>query len=460
MLGSALDLTSARSSAWWQSSSYLAVDKAGSGIWPPGLVASFRTGQYALTGLGPAAIPAAAVGDITRLSTTSLAALFNFSRAGEATYVGADGVLATAPTDALRFDFTNGRRQLLLEGPSTNAVRNNTMVGATAGVVGSGGAIPTNWTASGNGLTRTVVGTGTTAGIDYLDIRFQGTTTDSSGAMLGFEGQQDIAALTGERWSVSSYVALVAGSLAAASSFRLILREGTSSGAFVTQSTSADLKAQMGSTIKRLAHSATLAGGATTAYLQPRLSISATSGTALDFTLRVGLPQCEKQAVPTSVIRTSGTALARATDDCRLGSAANALIGRSAAGVLVKGSGAWGGSGALLGGATGTRILAFNAGQTSLGIGNASPLVINGSVTAPLPNFGIAGGWDGSGRAGSYNGGAAASDGSVMDADLSAVRLGRNDGTTAFASGWYDELAIYPFRPANTALASLSPAPA
>jgi hypothetical protein len=459
MLGSALDLTSARSSAWWQSSSYLAADKAGSGNWPPGLAASFRTGQYALTGLDASAIPAAAIGDVTRLSMTSLAALFTFSRASEATCVGADGNLAIAAVDVPRFDFTNGRRQLLLEGPSTNAIRNNTMVGATAGVVGSGGALPANWTASGSGLARTIVGTGMSGGVDYFDIRFQGTTTDGNGAMLGFEGQQDIIALTDERWSASTYVALVAGSLAAASAFRFTLREGTSSGAFVAQNNSADLKAQLASSLKRLSYSATLAGGATTAYLQPRLLVSATSGTALDFTLRVGLPQCEKQVAPTSVIRTSGTALARAADDCRLGSAGNAIIARSAAGLLVKGSGAWGGSGALLGGAAGTRILAFNAGQTSLGIGNTSPLVIDDSVTTPLPNFGLAGGWDGSGRAGSFGSGTPVSDASVMDADLSAVGLGRNDGTAAFASGWYDELAIYPFRPSNAALAALSAAP-
>lgn len=459
MLGAALDLTSARPAAWWQSPAYLAADKAGSGTWPPGFAASFRSGQYALTGLSAAAIPAAGIADLTRLAPASLSSLFEFSRAGGASYLGADGILSTAPAETPRFDFTNGRRQLLLEGPSSNQIRNNTMLGAVVGVMGSGGALPTNWTASGTGLTRTVVGAGTAAGVDYLDIRFQGTISDGNGVMLAFEGQQDIAALTGERWCASAYVALAAGSLASATAFRFTLREGTSTGGFVAQNNSSDLKPQIGSTLKRLAYAIALAGGATTAHVQPRLLISATSGSVLDFTLRVGLPQCEKQALPTSVIRTSGTAVARAADDCRLGTAANALVGRSAAGVLIKGSGVWGSSGALMGGAAGTLLLAFNSAQTVLGLGHASPLVINSSVTSPLPNFGVAAGWDATGRAGAYGGSAVQSDGSVMDADLSAVRLGRNDGAAAFAPGWYDELAIYPFRPANTALQTLSAAP-
>jgi len=459
MLGPALDLTSARPAAWWQSAAYLAADKAGSGPWPPGFAASFRTGQYAATTVAPASIGAAGIADLTQLSPAGFASLLSFTRAGSASCIGADGTLSTLATDVPRFDYTNGRCQLLLEGSSTNQIRNERVSFSGMLLIGSGGALPTNWTSGGTGLTRTVIGTGTWKGVDYVDIRFQGTIADGNGAMLSFEGTQDIAALTGERWSMSTWLSLVGGSLASATGVRLIFREGTAAGGFVVQTTGADIKSLIGSTWKRHSFSTALAGGATTAFVQPRLSVAATTSTVLDFTLRIGLPQCEKQAQSTSAIRTSGAAASRAADDCKLSAAASALLGRSAAGVAIKGSGAWGANGALIGGAAGTRLLAFNSGQTALGIGHASPLVVAGSLAAPLSDYGLAGGWDAMGRAGAYGGAAALQDASVIDADLSSARLGRNDGTSAFAPGWYDEVAIYPFRPANTALTALSIVP-
>lgn len=459
MLGTALDLTAARATTWWRAPVYLAADKAGSGTWPPGYAASFRNGLYAATAVAPASIGAAGITDLTLLSAKSFGDLFDYSRAGSASCIGADGTLSTVAADAPRFDYTNGRCQLLLEGSSTNAIRNNAMLGAVAGIVGSGGALPTNWTAGGTGLTRTVVGTGTQKGVDYVDVRFSGTIADGNGAMLSFEGTQEIAALTGERWSMSAWISLVGGSLANATNVRLTFREGTAAGGFVVQTIGADIKALIGSTWKRFGFSTALAGGATTAFVQPRISVASATSTALDFTLRVGLPQCEKQAQTTSAIRTTGTAAARAADDCRLNATAAALLGRSAVGISIKGSGVWGGSGSLIGGAASTRLLAFNSGQTALGIGHASPLVIAGSLTAPLADFGLAGGWDGTGRAGAYGGGTAVQDASAIDADFASARLGRNDGTSAFAPGWYDEIAIYPFRPSNTALAGLSVVP-
>jgi hypothetical protein len=460
MLGTALDLTSARAAAWWQAPAYLAADKAGSGIWPPGFAASFRNGQYAATTVAPGSIGSADIADLTRLSPTSFADMFDYSRASSAGCIGADGTLSTAAADTPRFDYSNGRRQLLLEGPSTNTIRNNTMLGAAAGIIGSGGALPTNWTSGGTGLTRTVIGTGTSKGVDYVDIRFHGTIADGNGAMLSCEGTQEIAALTAERWSMSTWLALVGGSLSSATGLRLTFREGTTAGGFVLQTIGADIKSLIGSGLKRFGFSAPLAGGATTAFVQPRVSVAATTSTVLDFTLRIGLPQCERQGQSTSAIRTSGTAVTRAADDCRLSAAGAALLGRAASGLAIRGSGVWGSSGALLGAAAGTRLLALNSGQTALGIGHASPLVIAGSLTAPLPDFGITAGWDATGRAGAYGGGTAQQDASVIDADLSSARLGRNDGTAAFAAGWYDELAIYPFQPSGAALATLSTAPA
>src|SRR5262245_45817020 len=70
---------------------------------------------------------------------------------------------------------------ILVEESRTNSIQNNSMQGAVAGVIGSGGAYPTNWSnnsGGGNnpaGLTVTIVGTGTELGIDFVDIRWNGT---------------------------------------------------------------------------------------------------------------------------------------------------------------------------------------------------------------------------------------------------------------------------------------------
>ena len=67
-------------------------------------------------------------------------------------------------------------RGILIEESRTNQIRNNSMQGAVAGTPGT---LPTNWGVSvAGGLTRTVVGTGTENGIEYIDVRVQGTTTD------------------------------------------------------------------------------------------------------------------------------------------------------------------------------------------------------------------------------------------------------------------------------------------
>lgn len=53
-----------------------------------------------------------------------------------------------------------------------------TGLGAAAGTPG---AMPINWSVAGllNGITRSIVGTGTENGIPYVDIRFAGTATSS-----------------------------------------------------------------------------------------------------------------------------------------------------------------------------------------------------------------------------------------------------------------------------------------
>ena len=99
---------------------------------------------------------------------------------GRATYVGPDRLIKTAALGAPRFDHnptTGESLGLLVEEQRTNSIRNNTMVGAVAGTPGT---LPTNWSTfitGATGISREVVGTGVESGINYLDLRFFGTST-------------------------------------------------------------------------------------------------------------------------------------------------------------------------------------------------------------------------------------------------------------------------------------------
>ena len=96
-------------------------------------------------------------------------------------------------------------RGLLVEESRTNSIRNNSMQGAVAG---SPGTLPTNWgVPSLAGLTETVVAVGAVNGIDYIDLRYQGTTT---GTILFryFESTLQIAASVGQTFTYSSFLAM------------------------------------------------------------------------------------------------------------------------------------------------------------------------------------------------------------------------------------------------------------
>jgi hypothetical protein len=97
-----------------------------------------------------------------------------------------------------------------LAGSSTNFIRNNTMAGAVAGTPGT---IPTNWSISGDaGITREIVGTGTSNGITYIDIRYSGTTPAVGGLNnINLDSLTAAAAVNGQSWTFLSYFAIVGG---------------------------------------------------------------------------------------------------------------------------------------------------------------------------------------------------------------------------------------------------------
>lgn len=244
--------------------------------------------------------------------------LIQCTRASTATYSGPDGVLRTVANNVPRIDFdpiTGKCLGLLVEEQRTNSIRNNTMLGASAGIPGT---MPTNWSASTPvvGLSREIVGVGVEDGIEYIDIRWSGTATASaSGAGFAqFESATGIAAASAQTWTTSANLRLVGGSLTGVNNVTFRNTQRNSSGADVGALTSENLNVTNAPLVRqRLAASITLTN-ADTAFVVPFLAIGFSVGAEIDVTLRIGLPQIELGSVATSVIRTTSASTTRAAD--------------------------------------------------------------------------------------------------------------------------------------------------
>lgn len=231
----------------------------------------------------------------------------------------ADGHFTNYPQNVAR----ETDKGTLIEDGSTNSIRNNSMVGA---VVGTPGTLPTNWNLNiPTGVSRQIIGTGTDAltNLPYIDVRVFGTNISGSTAFIDLQTDAlGAAALTGQQWVGSFFLAIVGGSPTGISSGPFIkISEYTSGLVYIGEHDSGSFT---NITVARQSLAATLNGGATTAAVQLNCSLTVTNGSSFDITLRVIAPQLEGIAstFATSPIMTTTAAAARLDDIIQIAGAA------------------------------------------------------------------------------------------------------------------------------------------
>jgi hypothetical protein len=255
-----------------------------------------------------AQVPTSGTGDLT------------FTRASTATRTNSAGNIVDVASGVGRIHYRNAdgslssTGRLLLDPQRTNSIRNSTMVGAVAGTPGT---LPTNWGGTFVGLTRSVAAIGVENGLQYIDLRFVGTAVNTFNELAHDSGIA-IAALTGQAWSYSIYLKTISGPNPP-TGYALNIYERNSAGGYVTNG---NQNMSIDSTLKRYTQTRTLSGGATVAFVDPRVWFYTTVGATYDFTIRIAAPQMELGAFATTFIKTSTAAVTRLIDTPVLNNAA------------------------------------------------------------------------------------------------------------------------------------------
>jgi hypothetical protein len=426
---------------------------------------NFLTQQYQL----PAqyAVWDSAVG---ALAAKTFSQIITFTRASTATYFDSTGTLQTAAVDAPRFDYnptTLAAQGFLVEEARTNSIRNSTGVGVVAG---SPGTMPTNWsgsTGTTNGVTRTVVGTGTENGISYVDVTYAGTAIANGSISISEELTTQTVATAGQIWTITNFLKLVAGSFANTASRNFFLNSYTAVGAFVSSaiSTSNNFPAAGPTTAalntQRYFFTGTLSG-ATTARVGTGLFFSFNAGAVINFTLRIGLPQLELGAFATSAIPTSTVEVIRAADVATINTLTpwyNATEGSLYAMAIPQASNASGYALVEVSTDISNRIGLFKLITT----GNASLAVLAGGVTQASTNSGawstigkLVGAYKTDNFASSLNGSSVSTDivGSIPT--VTTMTIGRRTDGANVLNGYLQRITYYPRRLTDAELQAIT----
>lgn len=387
-----------------------------------------------------------------------------FTRASSATVIDRLGVLRLVGQDVPRLDYdpsTLAARGLLIEEQRTNGIRNNTMVGAAAGTPGT---LPTNWVVVGGGLgtlTQTIVGVGTSNGINYIDLRVNGTTSTTSYG-LGFDAFTQVAASASQTWTGSVYVAMVFGSTANISQIFQRVIDRDAAGANLGSS-SVDFMPTLSSTLTRVSLTRTLAGVGT-ANVSNDILFAFSSGVAIDITLRIGLPQLEQGAFATSAIPTTTAAATRAADVATMTGANFSNWYRQDEGTLFVEAGGAQGAGSLFSTDDGTasnRVITYfnvsNSPALRIVTGGVEQANFSAGTIAQNATFKLSAGYKVNDFAASLNGAASVTDTSgTVATGQNTARLGMNVSSATHLNGYLRRIAYFPTRLTNAQLQAVT----
>lgn len=201
----------------------------------------------------------------------------------------------------------------LIEPEATNRTRNNTMQGVAAGFPG---ALPTTWgDAIIGGLSRQIVGVTSEAGIDCIDVRIFGTISGAASPeyTVLFGSGTATATGAGEKWVSSVFVRISAGTLNGVTAAEHFILGFNSSGGLSEARSKYFTPSEAPLNENRNVFEHTVAVASTVTIVN-RIDLNfGAVGTAVDVTMRIGLPQFERHRL-SSPIKTSNGAVTRAAD--------------------------------------------------------------------------------------------------------------------------------------------------
>ena len=380
-----------RRRAWWASAAYRAVDANSGQTLTPAAIMDFSGNRYAR------------LIQETGMRESTLAEMITFTRAGTATYVGADGLIETAAVDQPRIDYSTGRRGLLLEGSATNLLQYSDDFSNAAWIKQNEVAMTPNYAAAPDGTltaARAVFPLGTTSRVWQAVVSPQ----------------------------INTFSVWLRSNTGADQEVYLWLRKAGFGETYNSKTVNVTHEWQ------RFSVTADCTASATTGVMA---MIYRSSGTST-WDIQIWGAQLETGAVPTSYIPTGASAVTRPADKAQLAEPVAALLRGGKASVLLQGEGIYSPAsyGSMLSGPGGADYVIAVDNRILTGW----PALVVTSVSQPLGAFGVTVGWDASSFRAAYNNGTVKSRSGTQTANLSSAYIGRNSGAEVFAPGLYYRL--------------------
>lgn len=312
---------------WFGAVSLKATRESDGILYSPAAIIDYANGRFALTRESSGDIAAASIPDLVKMNSAQLTDMNSVNRASSIIAMGQDGDFYAVGVNEPAWDWSTGERRLLHDIASTNYWKNNKFENVTLGGVGVAN-VPNLIFAAGSGGNYELLATGTDKGLPYIEVRFWGTNSSGVDTYPGIHMPvaDYPAGASGEYWTASCFLALVAGSLAGVSALNISVREHD--GATYLDASNNNIGGLINSTLNKYQSNRLFNNPSTTNAVKYIFAVVA-DGVSWDFTLRIASPQLEQQQYGTSAILTNeGVAASRAADIWSLSAKINELIKR------------------------------------------------------------------------------------------------------------------------------------